>query len=289
MLRTILFDDQGEMWDANSPHLAESLHASLYGEDLLKYVVRNLGFVAVTENSGSLRLRLRPSIVSQTALSGLLYWLHDQTIERVMISLLDGDWSHELVRTREGVVRRLLAHVKVNLEDRRGDFLNRPRPLHALERSSPLRGLLDAWADCNGKYDAERLRPVIEKAVNGRFVLVEASPSAPGLFIKDVGGGLTNTGKYWLSRSIGLRVEDQPDYAYGKWVAEPYRQVLNTGEPNLEDVDAVITWPGNPRRSYRYRRLVVPFNSAPDSTLLLGVTLVDPNIDLRVKPRQEPA
>jgi hypothetical protein len=59
--------------------------------------------------------------------------------------------------------------------------------------------------------------------------------------------------------------------------------VLSTGEPNLEDVDAVITWPQQPRISYRYRRLVLPFKGTQDSTLLLGATLVDPNIDLRVK------
>ena len=34
--------------------------------------------------------------------------------------------------------------------------------------------------------------------------------------------------------SIGLRVEDQPDYAYGKWVAESYRDVLRKREPDLE-------------------------------------------------------
>jgi hypothetical protein len=282
-MQTLLFDDRGELWDAKSRTLAESLQASLSGEDLLSYVVRNLGFIAIADNNGSLRLRLRPAVVSQMALGALLYWLHDRVVERALISFLDGEWTHELVASRDDAVRRLLARVKVNLEDRRGDFLNQPRPLHALQPSSPLRGLLEAWANCEGKYDSERLHPVIQKSVNGRFVLVEASPSSADLFIKDVGGGLGDFGKYWLSRTIGLRVEDQPDYAYGKWVAGPYRQVLSTGEPSLEDVDAVITWPQQPRISYRYRRLVVPFNGTRDSMLLLGVTLVDPNIDLRIK------
>lgn len=66
-------------------------------------------------------------------------------------------------------------------------------------------------------------------------------------------------------------------------MATPYRQVLSTGEPSLDDVDAVITWPQQPRIGYRYRRLVLPFEGNGDSTLLLGVTLVDPNIDLRIK------
>ncbi|RDJ94273.1 hypothetical protein B4Q13_15665, partial [Lacticaseibacillus rhamnosus] len=58
--------------------------------------------------------------------------------------------------------------------------------------------------------------------------------------INDVGSGLTRLAEYWLSRARGLRVEDQPDYAYGKWVARLYQQALSCGEPLLEDVDALV-------------------------------------------------
>ena len=101
MMQTCLFDDKGELWDGKSRRLADALHASLSSEDLLKYVVRNLGFIAVTENGGSLRLQLRPAIVSQTALGGLLYWMHDRDIERVLISALD-----ETVVARAGGLAR---------------------------------------------------------------------------------------------------------------------------------------------------------------------------------------
>ena len=103
------------------------------------------------ENSGSLRLQLRPAIVSQTALGGLLYWMHDRAIERVLISALDEEWSHELVASRDEAVRRLLARVRFSPADREGDFLSRPRPLHQLQRSSPLRAALDAWSASPGQ------------------------------------------------------------------------------------------------------------------------------------------
>src|SRR5262245_24387901 len=131
-MQTILFDDKGDLWDAKSRTLAEALKASLSCDDLLKYVVKNLGFIAATDGNGSLRLRLRPAVVSQTALSALLYWLHDRVVDRAMLSFLDGEWSHELVRSREEAVNRLLARVKVSLEDRRGDFLHLPRSLQDL-------------------------------------------------------------------------------------------------------------------------------------------------------------
>jgi hypothetical protein len=283
MMQTYLFDDKGELWDGKSRKLAEALHASLSSEDLLKYVVRNLGFIAVTENNGSLRLQLRPTIVSQVALGGLLYWMHDRAVERVLISCLDEEWSHELVRTREEAVRRLLTKVRRDGEDRRGDFLNQPRPLHDLPDTSPLRAVLNAWAECDGVYDHKRLLPVLQNATNGRFFLVEAAASSPSIMIRDIGNGFTRDAGYWLGRTVGHRVEDQPDYAYGKWLAEVYGKVVTSRAPSLDDVDAVITWPQQPRISYRYRRLVVPFETGKDSTLLLSATLIDPAIDLRVK------
>ena len=287
MMQTLLFDDKGETWDAKSTSLAEALQASLSGDELSKYVVKNLGFVAASESDGSVRLRLRPAVVAPTALSALFYWLHDQTIERVLISCLDGEWSHELVRSRDEAMRRLLALVKFITPDREGDFLSMPRPLHQLQHSSPLRAALDAWSATLGRYDAEVIRPSLQKALDDRFVLVEAPDGSPNLLINDVGSGLTRLAEYWLSRARGLRVEDQPDYAYGKWVARLYQQALSCGEPLLEDVDAVVMWPDQPRQSYRYRRLVLPFKRRDGSSVLLGTTLHDPDIDLRIKRNQE--
>ena len=198
MMQTYLFDDKGELWDGKSRQLADALHASLSSEDLLKYVVRNLGFIAVTENNGSLRLQLRPAVVSQMALGGLLYWMHDRDIERVLISSLDEEWSHELVRiARGGGAPAARARKSATWTDREGDFLNQAAAAASIcNARARFARLLEAWAECDGKYDRERLHPVIQKAVNGRFVLVEASPNSPALFVKEVGWGI------WQLRQI---------------------------------------------------------------------------------------
>ena len=66
-------------------------------------------------------------------------------------------------------------------------------------------------------------------------------------------------------------------------MAGSYRDVLNSGEPDLGDVDAVISWPQASRQSFRYRRLLLPFRTTENSAMLLGATLTDPSINLRVK------
>lgn len=287
MLQTpqdIVFDDLGEMWDAKSPALAESLQASLRGDALVDYVVRNLGFVALCDHNGSISVRLRPKVVSQMAFGALLYWLHDRPVRRVLLSLQATGWSHELLPSREAAVQRLMCAIKFNADDREGDFLSRTRPFDALPPSSPLRALLNAWSESGGKYDRERLSPLLDVALDRRFVLVEGAQRSNSLFFKDVGEGLATLAEFWLAHKTVLRVEDQPDYAYGKWVSGIYREVLETGKPSLEEIDAVITWPENQRRSYRYRRLVVPFKGEGDSTLVLSATIVDPDVNLRRKP-----
>ncbi len=144
------------------------------------------------------------------------------------------------------------------------------------------------WHASGGKFDRERLAPLLERALNGRFVLVEAPPDSPSLVIKDIGSGLRKPAHHWLSRSIGNRVEDQPDYAYGKWVAGSYRDVLTQGRsPTCGNVDAVISFPQEARQSFRYRRLLLPFIGDGKPDIMLCASLVDPDINLRVKPRHE--
>ena len=114
-------------------------------------------------------------------------------------------------------------------------------------------------------------------------MLVEASKRAPNLYFKAIGSGLPKLSEYCLPPNVNLRVDDQPDYAYGKWVSSLYRDVMVSGKPTLQEIDAVITWPEKPRTNYRYRRLVLPFEGEDNSTMLLGATQLDPLINLRVK------
>ena len=85
----------------------------------------------------------------------------------------------------------------------------------------------------------------------------------------------------WLSRSSGLRVEDQPDYYYGRWVAEAYRHTTHDRAPRLEDVDAIICTPRLGRSRVRYTRLIVPMQMPSGKPCLLGASLIDTGIDLR--------
>jgi hypothetical protein len=112
-------------------------------------------------------------------------------------------------------------------------------------------------------------------------VLVEASKHAPNLYFKAIGSGLPKLSEYCLPPNVNLRVDDQPDYAYGKWVSSLYRDVMVSGKPTLQEIDAVITWPEKTRTNYRYGA-VLPPGGEDNSTMLLGAT----QLDLLINPRQ---
>ena len=174
-----------------------------------------------------MRIRLRPAVASPTALSAVLYWLYDQTIERVLISFLDKEWTHALVRTVDEAVKALLARVKFNASDREGDFLLQPKPLHDLPDTSPLHAVLAAWSEWAGGSTASGCCRCWTGLSTAASCCSRTWPTLH-VHVKDVGQGFGESASFWLTRTKGLRVEDQPDYAYGKWVAEAYRQVLSS-------------------------------------------------------------
>ena len=290
VMQSIVFDDSGEMWDAKSYRLVEMLQASLYGEELLNYAVKNLGFVVVNDSKGSLRIRVRPSVVSPMAFSGFLYWLLDRSVERVLLSILDKTgWTHELFGDKQDALNRLLQCCGPTYEDRAGEFLRKQRKLDHLPSSSPLRGLLNIWSETFHLDKREQLWSITREALKGRYALLELTERSPNLVFQEIGPGFLSFNDTWLSQARGLRLEDQIDFAYGKWLASTYKDAMNAGGPCLEDVDAIINRPDGGRRRVRYRRLILTGQKKKGPLSVLSASVIDDSIDLRVERIKEVA
>ncbi|HJZ43275.1 MAG TPA: hypothetical protein VJ233_06115 [Hyphomicrobiaceae bacterium] len=282
-MKTFLFDDRGEKWDATSRSLASALCASISGAELANYAIRNLGYVSVSESNGSVRVRLRPAAVSPIAFSALCYYLMDRKPERIVLSRLERDWSHEFIGADVNVLRRLLHLVPVNHADRVGDFVSQTKRIEGIAPSNPLAALFKLWQEAGEALEYERIARLLEQGMSGRYVVVQTGETSSDVFLRAVGPGFLSYDDDWRARSTGLRVEDQPDYFYGRWVAQAYRDTTSDGAPRLEDVDAIVSTPRIGRSRVRYTRLIVPIRSPSGSECLLGASLIDSDIDLRVK------
>jgi hypothetical protein len=280
-MRSVVFDDQGEMWGDTPRRLPEILQGRLSGAEAINYAVRNLGYVAVTENNGSARVRIRPAVASPIAFSALCYHLAETKPDRILISWLDSTWQDKLFGSLQDAIRHMLDLLPAIDSGRAHDFKSRTRSIDRIPAANPLVTLFNLWLEARGPIQPERLDRLIREGLQGRYVIVQTGRSKADVYLREVGRGFLSYDDQWLSKSHGLRVEDQPDYFYGKWVAEAYRMTKGDGTPRLEDVDAIINKPGAGRSRVRYTRLIVPLQLSLTNECLLGASLIDPAIDLR--------
>lgn len=280
-MRSLVFDDQGEMWGDAPRVLPEILRGRLPTAEALGYAVRNLGYIAVTESNGSARVRIRPAIVSPIAFSALCYHLAETKPDRILVSWLEGSWQDKLFGSLQDAMRHMLDLLPTIDSGRAHDFKSRTRSIDRIPTTNPLVSLFKLWLESRGPIQPERLERLIREGLQGRYVIVQTGQTKADVYLREVGRGFLSYDDQWLSKSQGLRVEDQPDYFYGKWVAEAYRMTKGDGTPRLEDVDAIINKPGAGRSRVRYTRLIVPLQLPSASECLLGASLIDSAIDLR--------
>jgi hypothetical protein len=280
-MQTIILDDHGHGWDAQSPTLRRFLHCPLPDFDFLTYVIENLGFVAVTQVSpNAARIRFRPETASQVGIAAALYRVADMGLERVIIS-----HPHNFVERLFSNFTEAAAYITEQLATHNqhpfSAFKSREQPIELLAGTNgPLSSLLQKWMHSNQIYDSATLASTVEETLNARFMVVE--PVNGRLTIVDVGSGFEAFGKSWQENARGLPIEEQQDYDYGRWAQGMYRSVLDSGRPRLDQVDATIRRPHrNDRVRVRYRRLILPFTCERRSgTCLLGASVVDRTIDL---------
>ena len=96
-------------------------------------------------------------------------------------------------------------------------------------------------------------------------------------------GALVANPPGWFSRHRMLRLADFPDLAYGRWSAQAYTQAWSSGQPVLDEVDCVVSWPLKGPQRYAYRRLILPCTTQTGAPLLLGAMMDDGNVDLHAR------
>ena len=268
--------------------------ARMAAEEFSDLLIHNQGCIALRVDTFEVELRIRPDKVKALALStGLQHLLDVEARRHVEASQIKGDMVFWLLLTEIFArSRQAIQHICTLVEEARmkarvGDFLLRPRQRRHLAVDNPLKTLLDVWV--SGTRDVEQLVAIADRSLNGRYIV--AAPGQPNgdLCIMVGGRDFNLLGQDWLSRVPPLCIEDWPDVAYGRWVAQSYREAWRGHEPRLDDLDCFIDWPRIGRRRHGYGRLILPCLSASGSRALLGAMRYDSNIDLRAGSRTEVA
>lgn len=93
-------------------------------------------------------------------------------------------------------------------------------------------------------------------------------------------------GRSWSQMALGTRYDLDPADGYADRVCEPYLQVMDTGAPRLDEIQALVDVPGQEPLWVPYRRLLAKISDAQGRPGLLLVTqpIQDP-LPLLSQPR----
>jgi hypothetical protein len=185
------------------------------------------------------------------------------------VTWYDGRWQHEILAWNHDGWRRITSLVEKADAQRQG-YTRTAIASNALGAGNPLRALVE---------DPLQFQEIVSNpwrmlpnAVRDRFVLLEEDADHE-LRVRDFGPTMMSRSPSWQSRAIGQRAGELPDWRYGQWVEQAYRDVARRGEPLIEEVTAVIDWPACGEVRHCYWRVILPCATPRGSLRLLGVTL----------------
>ena len=280
----LLIDDLGNVWSCYATGLERSLGLKASDAQFGDYAVVTRGFVEIRPFARGSEVRLNPSKVSQKAMGTLLYWLRDCAPGSVVLSTFDAGWKHELIADQRQL-RDDLMRCADSSPMPAGPFLLRSREPSGTPVGRLIPNLRAALQDAR---NVDELRSASRCFLGARFTFFCMPPTGSRLVFAEMGEGYRNPDISWQRMARGLTLEDIGDYYFGRWLAEAHHRVLAANEPIVEDVDALVEWPGRGRVRTRYERLILPFAGPDRSQWLLSTSTLRDDIDLRVEAGDEP-
>jgi len=277
----LLIDDQGEIWPGDSRKLREAFDSPYSGGEFIEYSVKNLGFVAVNDYGGSAQVRVRPGFTTEKALEGLKVYLRRPRISRVVISRFEKGWQDELTLARNAE-RRLDELLSAQGPKIIEDHLSRPLPTDVLASRPLLADVFETWPYLAEQYATDTLVRLLRSVLDERIVVIGRSGNQDGLHFQEFGERMFPHYETWRMCAVGAPIDEQPDRSYGRWISGVYTSTLATRAPRLDAVDAIIRCPLRGAVRSRYRRLIFPLPANSTGDLLIGGSIEDNTIDLRV-------
>jgi hypothetical protein len=270
----ILIDDSGRIlrWPDDGRQVGRVAHDPDF--DFLDYATRNLGFVAVFERAGFMRVRLRPAFCGRRTAAALLDFLAQRQQARAGITYFSRIWHHEICAGASLAPR--LAELLTVAEDDEAPFQAVPRRISTLLHAtgSPFTPILRRWLD---NAQPEGLASFLATCgLYDRSMIVERMGDSGHFVFRHSGRGIQLYPSGWTRSAVGRFLHDQPDRAYGAWIAEACRAVDDRQVPRRELILARVAHEhGRAPHHWRYERLMLPWRSGDGRRLIVSVSLRD--------------
>lgn len=277
-----LIDPQGHWWRWPSATLAERLGYPDPDFDLAGYAARNLGYVWLIVDEQVTLLQFRAGMVSQETVGSLKPYLRKAVVERpVGLVYYASGWLEEAYISPDPLLTRLDELAVLREARMRDQFIRQPQKPSDWLYNAPqaLSGMFELWRFEGGEFSKPVQRYLQASGLTERTVLLQ--PGNDGhLYVDTSGAGFTVYDNFSFHPGQRRKIQDQPDRAYGRWVADAYHHTLDQGVPQIDDIDAIIDEPGYDPRRRRYQRVILRWKVPSGGILLTGSSLLNQNISI---------
>lgn len=276
-----LIDPQGQWWRWPSPVLAEKLGYADPDFDLGGYATRNLGYTSLLIEDYATVLQFRAGMVSRQALDTLKPYLAKAVAKKpVVLVFFASGWTEELYVEAEALLARMEQLGPLREPRQRDQFICHPhQPRDWLYNAHHnLSALFELWRFVDGVYTDAAARYLSRSGLIARTVTIDGNTDS--LRIAQCGEGFSVYDSFTFHGNLGKSIADQPDAAYGNWVAQAYRRCRDSGEPQIDDIDAIIEEPGHDPRRRRYQRLILRWRRPGGDLVLTGSSMLNQNISI---------
>jgi hypothetical protein len=258
--------------------------------DASDYVVRNLGFISVVRRSRDrMTVRLRPSLVSPKALDAALKILVNQDFKQGEIQRFEMDWVSEIWPNDPAMLHRLVDLCEKAQQPLEPRFGAKPLDINRIseDNSNPLKPLYQKWRVSSSIFDDTTLPFLINYGLDYRLSVVTAPRVGEPLRFQFFGEGFKFYDDRQRMRVIGAPIADQPDADYGRWLAEQYAAVVESGRPSLDYVTAHIQPDSGPSRRSRYERLLLPWRTNDDKVIVTCASVLISMEEINEQPSRD--
>jgi len=273
---SILIDEAGRAWPANSAALARRLGHVDARTDLASFAVRACGAIHIRSIEDGVRVTLRPGGFSRTTLAGALQALNDLAPPRLMLVTRSGGETHaELFTSVFAFIERaeqLASDPPIEIKVPRYSVRRSLRNLTTAPFAM-VRPIVDLWRERRGELGDDVQRAIGAAGLFHRTILVRHLGHSSRLITEHFGAGIMIMRPCESLQTIGRELDQQPDRDYGAWMAEAYAETCWARQLRLESVRAFVRTSAGTTLRTRYDRLLMPWRAGGSESFVMCLSI----------------
>ena len=280
MTLTLLIDESGKVYDSNGWAIRSKLGVAASGSALVDYAVRNCGYIELKFGGSKCSLKLAPGRANYVSFSAASTLIDKHKPERMSLAWYDGEWHYEIVTNPQAAFERIVGEMWANRATAGGRFRSHLWSPLDLPGSNPLKTVFGLWQASGGSIDFATVPDLLNSQLRGKYAFIVRPPGSAKLSYTSVRTGIeAYRDQSWHTKQ--QTVADQPDYYYGRFLLETYREAMLAREPTLLDVDGHIEDPQADKPfNAKYTRLALPLVTSEGYDALFCASVPNRSIDL---------